>query len=117
MAITPIAVAGNKAYLVTSAVSALVRYDYDIEVAGEMSALKQLLAWHESGKVVLACSTWVEEELAKILPQHIEAHRSFYERFTCLPEGRRKGTYTAGSTWRPNGQLALPPIAFAPKSS
>ena len=62
--------AENKAYLDTSAVSALV--NYDIEVAGEMSALEQLLAWHESGKVILVCSPVVEDELAEIPAQYIE---------------------------------------------
>ena len=101
MAKTPIAGAENKAYLDTSAVSALVKYD--IKVPGEMNALEQLLAWHESGKVVLACSPWVEDELAKISPQHIEAHRSFYERFTCLPKADARGLTQLGPLGVPLG--------------
>jgi hypothetical protein len=85
-------VADNKAYLDTSAVSAFVNND----MKDEMSALWQLLAWHESGKVVLFCSPVVEEEHADIPPQHIEAHRSFYEKFAWLPKADARGLTQLG---------------------
>jgi hypothetical protein len=91
----------NKAYLDTSAVSALVKYD--IEVAGEMSALQQLLAWHESGKVVLLCSAVVEDELAKIPPEYIKAHRSFFDKFVCLPKANVGGLTQLGPLGLPMG--------------
>lgn len=93
--------AENKAYLDTSAVSALV--NYDIEVAGEMSALEQLLEWHESGKVVLVCSPVVEDELAEIPAQYIEAHRSFFGKFACVPKANVGGFTQQGPFGMPMG--------------
>ena len=93
--------AENKAYLDTSAVSALV--NYDIEVAGEMSALEQLLAWHESGKVIIVCSPVVEDELAEIPAQYIEAHRSFFAKFACVPKANVGGLTQLGPLGLPMG--------------
>lgn len=75
--------AENKGYLDTCLVSALVKNDSD---ASEIGALDQLLAWHESGKIVLACSPVVEVELARIPPDFRGRHLSLLTRFRSLPK-------------------------------
>jgi hypothetical protein len=94
-------VATNKAYLDTSAVSALARQD--IKLPGEMSALEQLLAWHESGKVFSVCSPVVEEELAKIRPEYIQAHLNFFDKFASLPKADVGGLTQLGPSGLPMG--------------
>jgi hypothetical protein len=68
-----------------------------------MSALEQLLAWHESGRLVLACSPVVEAELAKIPPEYSGPHFNRLAKFRSLPKADVGGITRLGPLGLPMG--------------
>lgn len=88
----------KRAYLDTCLVSALVKQDIG---AAELEALERLIEMNRQGEVSLACSSVVEDELAK-LPEHIaERHLRMLKRFQDLPKVRVGGVTRLGAAGIP----------------